>query len=98
MLSDAFKSIFGTLWWKFISNVEYETIWSIASIMSVSHLFMIGYTKLYKDDIESIESEEIAKELIEYREFLEEKREYLNIVCKELDMLSNTIDKINEQM
>lgn len=98
MLSDAFKSIFGTLWWKIVSNVEYETILSIASIMSVSHLFMIGYTKLYRDDIESIEAEEVVDELMKYREFLEEKREYLNIVCKELDMLSNTIDKIKEQM
>ena len=90
MYSETFKSIFRACWW----SLGYETILSIASIMSVSHVFMLWYTRLYVNDTESIERKEAVEKLKEYRQLLEEKRDYLVLVCKELDTLSNKIDKI----
>ena len=96
MLGDAFKSVFGACWWSIVSHVEYETLLSISSIIGISHLFMMGYTKLYRDDNETIETEETVKELVHYRELLVQKREYLNLVYKELEVLSDNIAKIKD--
>lgn len=75
-----------------------ETVIAVASMISISHLFMTFWSNSCKNDMENQEDEKAKEELVGYRKLLEEKRELLNNVLQELNSFDEKINEMYEML
>lgn len=75
-----------------------ETLLTLLSIMGVSHVFMMFLNNKYEDDTQKLEEEKAKDDLVGYRELLENKRELLNNVLDELNVLGGKLEEITEMV
>lgn len=75
-----------------------ENILTILSIMGVSHLFMFLFNNKCDEDTQKLEEEKAKEDLVGYRQILEEKREFLNSVLNELNVLEGKLEEITDMV